>query len=156
MAMHRVIVLPRVVSAVWALWAWATMIAYFHETPEQLFAVARLLPGHAVPVVWGIAATLMTIGAVIPPGGTVGGIARISRSVGMTLTAGLLCGWGMAYLCDSMDQQNRLWVSAKNYFLLALVAMACGLIVGRNTGRTLESQVPDLPEVPGSDDSREG
>lgn len=118
---------PRVISLAWAIWAWSTAAAYWDVTPSQLDPVAALLPGNWVFWAWTIAATMLTAGAAIP--GT--RISRAARITGLSLTAGLLISWGMAYIWETLQHGNRMWVSAKNYIFMALVALGTSQLIGR-------------------------
>lgn len=120
---------PRVISAAWAVWAWFTAVAYWHTTPSQLDPVTRIMPGNWVLIAWAFSATLLTIGAVLPSRKASQG----ARIIGLSLTAGLLISWGMAYLWEALTNGNRMWVSAKNYLFMAIIAMGTAQLVGRST-----------------------
>lgn len=144
---------PRGVAAVWALWAWATALAYADTTPSQLDPVTKLIPGTGVAWLWGAAAVLLTIGAVVPSGARdsptrVDNVARGCRIAGLAMVTGLLIAWGVTYAYDSVHMENRLWVSAKNYLLLALVALANSQTVGRYRREMEPPELPAEEEMP--------
>lgn len=129
---------PRVISGAWAVWGWATAAAYAVRTPEALDPVVRLFPGDGVAWVWAAAALLMSIGAVVPAGCSGGRLGRWARGAGLTIITGLLAAWAVTYWWDAAADGSRLWVSAKNYTLLTVLAMMTSPIVGRDHPRPPE------------------
>lgn len=122
---------PRLLSAVWAAWAWITTVAYVDSTPRALEPLVAMVPGNNVAWLWGIAAVLLTIGAVVPPGCRGVAWARRARSTGLAIVAALLAAWAATYALDAAEDGTRFWVTAKNYGFLALLAMLTSPAVGR-------------------------
>ncbi|MDO4607330.1 MAG: hypothetical protein Q4B12_08435 [Bowdeniella nasicola] len=122
---------PRLLSAVWAAWAWITTVAYVDSTPRALEPLVAMVPGNNVAWLWGIAALLLTIGAVVPPGCRGVAWARRARSTGLAIVAALLAAWAATYALDAVSDGTRFWVTAKNYGFLALLAMLTSPAVGR-------------------------
>ena len=122
---------PRLLSAGWAGWAWITAVAYVDSTPRALGPLVAMVPGNSVGWLWGIAALLLTIGAVAPPGSRAGVMARRARSTGLVVVAALLAAWAATYALDAAEDGNRFWVAAKNSGFLALLAMMSSPVVGR-------------------------
>ena len=123
----------RVISLIWAVWAWVTCVAYTSVEPSQLDPVMVWLPvnlSHA----WATVAVLLTGGAVLPDGHRgISAVARWARTIGVVLAAALLCAFATAFILNG----GRGWVSAKNYAMLAVGALACSLLVGRSHGQVV-------------------
>ena len=131
--MYRPRVSPRWLSAGWATWAWITSLSYAGVEPAALNPAAALIPGVSLAVAWALVALILTVGAVLPPRpGAVGRVGRAARAVGITVLAGMLAAWAATYAIDSIVDGGRLWVSAKNYFALAVAAAASAAHIARN------------------------
>ena len=131
--MYRPRVSPRWLSAGWATWAWITSLSYIGVEPAALNPAAALIPGVSLAVAWALVALILTVGAVLPPRpGAVGRVGRAARAVGITVLAGMLAAWAATYAIDSIVDGGRLWVSAKNYFALAVAAAASAAHIARN------------------------
>lgn len=129
---------PRVVSGVWAAWAWASALAYVGRVPAQLDPVVELIPAPAVAWVWAAAAGLLSLGA-LTPAGCAGGLAgRWARGAGLAVITGLLAAWAVTYAWDAVADGSRMWVAAKNYAVLTVLAMLTSPVVGRDRPRPPE------------------
>lgn len=125
--------LPRLISLAWALWVIPTAFAYVDGSPPQLVSAEALLM-LPIWVVWALAAALLVLGSLVPPGASERQLeaARWMRVVGLAICAGLLIMWGAAFLgADG----GRGWVSAKNYLFMALAAIVSAYLSGRDRAR---------------------
>lgn len=124
---------PRWLSLGWSAWASVTAASYIGVSPEPLTPVTALIPGSSLSWAWAFVAALLAVGAALPPRpGRVGRVGRAARAVGVTLLAAFLCAWAATYAIDSIVDGGRLWVSAKNYFALAIAAAASAAHIARN------------------------
>ena len=123
---------PRRVAAAWAVWAWATSIAYIGESPTALTPVSLLLPSGQLSVVWGIVAVLLTVGAALPARDRMARVGRVLRSIGVVLLTAGLAAWAATYLLDSLVDGGRMWVSGKNYAALSVAAIASSAFIARS------------------------
>ena len=127
--------LPRILAVVWGIWCIATAVAYVHHVPQQLAAVDGAV---AAPVwaVWATSATLLIIGVIAPGTSTprVQNVSRWMRVTGMTIACAMLVLWSAAFFID----EPRGWVSAKNYALLAVMALVSSWIIARDSAERQE------------------
>lgn len=133
---------PRRVAAAWAVWAWATCIAYIGESPTALTPVSVLLPTGRLSAAWAIVAVLLTVGAALPARDRMARVGRVLRSIGVVLLTAGLAAWSATYLLDSIVDGGRMWVSGKNYLALTTAAIASSAFIAR-------SRAPEViaPEV---------
>lgn len=125
--------LPRLVAAAWSVWAYATAYAYLDGPPATLEMTQYYLP-ISISAAWSVAATLALVGALVPPSRLVWLqiLGATLRGLGLAITAGLLTVWGIEFVAGEM---NRGWVSGKNYWMLALAALAACWYVGQDAPR---------------------
>lgn len=125
--------LPRLIALAWAVWALPTALAYVDGAPPQLEPAATIL---FVPVwvVWALAAGLLALGSLVPPGAPEREleVARWMRVAGLAICAGMLIMWGAAFLGAAPD---RSWISGKNYLFMALCAAVSAYLSGRDRAR---------------------
>lgn len=122
---------PRVIALGWSAWAAATAVAYFDGAPPQLERLEETI--RIIPIwgMWATAAVLMALGAVLPTIsiGRLKDLAGWLRGGGLAITAGLLGLWAVEFF---VADQDRGWVSGKNYMLLAAAALTHSWYVGRH------------------------
>lgn len=125
--------LPRLIALAWALWALPTALAYVDGAPPQLETAEAIL---FVPVwvVWALAAGLLALGSLVPPGASELEleVARWMRVAGLAICAGMLIMWGAAFFGAAPD---RSWISGKNYLFMALCAAVSAYLSGRDRAR---------------------
>lgn len=131
--------LPRMISLAWALWVAPTAFAYIDGAPVQLQPAEAILM-MPVWVVWALAAGLLALGAMVPPGASEAQleVARWMRIIGLAIAAALLAMWGMAFF---EAESARGWVSAKNYLFMSLMALVSAYLAGRDRARVGGSNV---------------
>lgn len=122
---------PRIVALAWAVYAALTSLAYIRTSPEQLEVPGTILP-MTLWQAWAVAAVLLVLGALVPPGAGYRSrrIALGLRVVGLAVIAALLAMWTDAYL----GYGERGWVSGKNYLALLITAVCSAVIVGQDGG----------------------
>lgn len=127
--------LPRILAVVWGVWCVATAVAYVHHVPQQLAAVDSAVTA-PVWAVWATAATLLIVGSLVPGASPpqVQNVSRWARIIGMAVACAMLIMWSAAFFVD----EPRGWVSAKNYALLAVMAMVSSWIIARDSAKRQE------------------
>lgn len=127
--------LPRILAVVWGVWCIATAVAYVHHVPQQLVAVDGAVSA-PVWAVWATAATLLIVGSLAPGASPpqVQNLSRWVRIIGMAIACAMLILWSAAFFID----EPRGWVSAKNYSLLAVMAMVSSWIIARDSAKRQE------------------
>lgn len=123
---------PRVLALLWAIYAGATSLGYVGKAVDALNPVEAVLPTGSPAAAWALATMLLLVGAVLPPTGPPAKYGRMARLAGITLAGALLMMWATSYFIDAVDNHNRMWVSAKNYLMLAISAFASATVMGRN------------------------
>lgn len=126
---------PRLIATVWAIYAVATSYGYYGHSVTALTPVEAVLPAGSPALAWAAASLLLAIGAVAPPTGRWAALGRVSRTVGIAICGALLTLWASSYAIDAIHEGSRMWVSAKNYLLLAITAAASATVMGRNRSR---------------------
>lgn len=123
---------PRAVAAAWAIFATVTAISYHGASVDALSPVEAIIPAGSPMLAWSVAAVLLAAGAVVPPSPRLARIGRLTRIIGVSIVAALLTMWAASFAIDAVSEGSRMWVSAKNYVMLAAGAMVSGAIMGRN------------------------
>lgn len=129
------LVSPRIIAATWGTYAVLTALAYRSTSVAALTPVAVILPTGSPAFGWAVAAGLLLIGAVLPPSPRFARLGRVTRLAGITIAGALLFMWAASYALDALTEQSRMWVSAKNYVMLAGAAAASAYVMGRDRGR---------------------
>ena len=123
---------PRALSAVWAVFAAATSVGYYGRTVSALTPVESVLPAGSPMLAWMAAAVLLAVGAIIPPSRCWARAGRAFRITGIAIAGALLAMWAVSFGVDAIVDGSRMWVSAKNYVMLAMAAMGSGALMGRD------------------------
>lgn len=129
------LVSPRVIAATWGTYAVLTALAYKSTSVAALTPVEAILPTGSPALAWAVAAALLLAGAVLPPTPRCARLGRVTRLSGITIVGALLFMWSASYALDALTEQSRMWVSAKNYVMLACAAAASAYVMGRDHGR---------------------
>lgn len=141
--------IPRLITALWSVWAGATSWAYVHETPQALEATESFLH---IPIwgAWCITATVLALGSAQPPFGTpwLQWLGTGLRVGGMAMCAGLLMAWSTEFFTAEMA---RGWVTGKNYLMLAVLAMISAMSVSVNRFDLFAPTTPESITQPGGD-----
>lgn len=118
---------PRVLALIWAGYAITRIVAYWGSAPQQLVVIHEILP---LWVPWSVAATLLILGALVPPwvSGRQKRVAQLMRQWGSTVSSATIMAWSGAFL---MADSARGWVSAVNYLMLGIFALVSGWIMSR-------------------------
>ncbi len=109
----------RVLTAGWCAWAWMTAVAYL-SGPEisHLQPIVAMVSPHWWSWLWGAAAAVLAVG-LVPWRWS--GWARVA---GLAAVAGLCTAWGLSFTLMWIEgETTRGWVSAKNYGLMAFLAV---------------------------------
>lgn len=126
---------PRLIATVWAVYAAATSYGYYGHSVTALTPVEAALPAGSPALAWAAASLLLAIGAATSPRGKWAALGRVSRTAGIAICGALLTMWASSYAIDAIYDGSRMWVSAKNYLLLAITAAASATVMGRNRSR---------------------
>lgn len=123
---------PRVIATAWAFFAAATSLGYYGKSVSALTPVESVLPSGSPAFAWAVAAALLVVGAVAPVTDRWAAVGRVSRTIGIAVAGALLAMWAISFAIDAVRDGSRMWISAKNYSMLASTAMASGAVMGRN------------------------
>lgn len=141
--------IPRLITALWSVWAGATSYAYVHETPQALEATESFLH---IPIwgAWCITATVLALGSAQPTFGPpwMQWLGTGLRVGGMAMCAGLLMAWSTEFFTSDMA---RGWVTGKNYLMLAVLAMITAMSVSVNRFDLFAPTTPENITHPGGD-----
>lgn len=123
---------PRLTAAVWALFAAATSLGYYGRSVSALTPVESVLPSGSPAFAWAVAAVLLVVGALAPVTARWAAVGRVSRTAGIALVGALLAMWAISFATEAVREGSRMWISAKNYSMLAAAAVSSGAVMGRN------------------------
>lgn len=121
------ILAPRVVALLWAAYNLSRAYGYWGTSPPQLQIVANIMP---LWVPWMVVSVLLVAGALVPPQMPPKhhSVARAARQWGMSLTAGVLLVWAVAFFAADAA---RGFMSGGSYLMLMVSALAFGTIASR-------------------------
>lgn len=94
--------------------------------------LGRVFCQRLIAAVWAVfAAVLLAVDAVAPATDRWAAVGRVLRTIGIATVGVMRAMWVISFAIEAVVDGSRMWISTKNYSMLAATAMVSGAVMGR-------------------------